>query len=67
MRDCACADWGGGIAWGVAAWYPQVVEKLVVMAAPHKELFLKNMDAAQKKKCVTINIMLTVPGRAIRS
>ena len=44
-------DWGGAIVWKVAAWYPEVVEKLVVMAGPHPKLFLKNMDAAQKKKC----------------
>ena len=37
--------------WRVAMWYPEVVEKLIVMAGPHPQLFLNNMDADQKKRC----------------
>ena len=48
------ADWGGAIAWRVAAWYPEAVEKLVIMAGPHPRLFRRNMDAAQKVKCAHI-------------
>ena len=45
------ADWGGAIVWRVAMWYPEVIEKLIVMAGPHPQLFQKNMDADQKKRC----------------
>lgn len=28
-------DWGGAVAWGVAAFHPEVVERLVVLNCPH--------------------------------
>lgn len=28
-------DWGGGIAWGFAAEYPEMTERLVIMNLPH--------------------------------
>ena len=28
-------DWGGGIAWQVAIWRPNLVEKLIVLSTPH--------------------------------
>lgn len=28
-------DWGGGVAWLVAMWHPDVVERLVILNAPH--------------------------------
>lgn len=28
-------DWGGAIAWQVAIWRPDLVEKLVVLSTPH--------------------------------
>lgn len=28
-------DWGGAIAWQVAMWRPELVEKLVVLSTPH--------------------------------
>lgn len=45
-------DWGGAAAWRFAMDYPQAVEKLVVMNAPHPATFaeaLKN-DGAQRRK-----------------
>ena len=44
-------DWGGAVAWGVAARYPERVSKLVVMNAPHPAAFareLKNMKQLRK-------------------
>ena len=28
-------DWGGGIAWQVALWRPELIKKLVVLSTPH--------------------------------
>ena len=39
-------DWGGIVAWNLAAFNPQVVEKLVVLNAPHPNAYItrtKNM------------------------
>ncbi|GAX76007.1 hypothetical protein CEUSTIGMA_g3450.t1 [Chlamydomonas eustigma] len=43
-------DWGGVVAWLVAAGYPEIVERLVVMAAPHLGLSQTNISIAQALK-----------------
>ena len=45
-------DWGGAIAWDLASMYPHLVERLIVLAAPHPRLFARNMDAGQRARCV---------------
>ncbi len=32
-------DWGGIVAWAVAAWHPERVARLVVLNAPHLDVF----------------------------
>lgn len=32
-------DWGGVVAWRLAALYPELVERLVILNAPHPEVF----------------------------
>ena len=49
------ADWGGGIAWRTTDEHPEMVERLIVMGSAHPELFLKNMDAEQKKRRASIS------------
>ena len=36
-------DWGGVVAWGTAIHHPQVVEKLVILNAPHPGVFLRGV------------------------
>jgi pimeloyl-ACP methyl ester carboxylesterase len=36
-------DWGGAIAWNVAAWHPERVRKLVILNAPHPVTFLREL------------------------
>jgi pimeloyl-ACP methyl ester carboxylesterase len=45
-------DWGGGVAWSLAARHPQVVEKLFVVNCPHPQVLLKNLtqNLTQLKK-----------------
>jgi pimeloyl-ACP methyl ester carboxylesterase len=40
-------DWGGMVAWHTAALYPEVVERLIVMALPHPTAWQDNMDLDQ--------------------
>lgn len=34
-------DWGGAVAWSLAAFYPQAVEKLVLLNAPHPNAYTR--------------------------
>jgi pimeloyl-ACP methyl ester carboxylesterase len=36
-------DWGGVITWSLAAEHPDLVDKVVVLNAPHPELFLRHV------------------------
>lgn len=36
-------DWGGAIAWGVAAQHPDLIEKLVIINSPHPALFVREL------------------------
>ncbi len=34
-------DWGGAVAWSLAAFHPEAVEKLVILNAPHPNAYIK--------------------------
>jgi pimeloyl-ACP methyl ester carboxylesterase len=36
-------DWGGKVAWNVAMFHPEVVEKLVILNCPHPAAFALKM------------------------
>jgi epoxide hydrolase 4 len=45
-REWCCLvghDWGGAVAWGVAIAVPQVVQKLVIINAPHPATFEREL------------------------
>lgn len=56
-------DWGGAVAWAVAIAYPDLVERLVILNAPHPVLFARALanDAAQQQASQYMN-WLRKPG-----
>jgi len=36
-------DWGGGVAWAVAMYRPDVVERLIILNAPHLAVFQQHI------------------------
>jgi pimeloyl-ACP methyl ester carboxylesterase len=44
-------DWGGGIAWSFAALFPDLVDRLVILNAPHPAILLRELRSfAQLKR-----------------
>lgn len=43
-------DWGAAIAWAVAHKYPEIIDRLIIMNAPHPRYFQKNMSFTQFRK-----------------
>ena len=52
-------DWGGAIAWNLAAQHPDLVEKLVIINSPHPALFARDLthSAAQIKASAYMNLL----------
>jgi pimeloyl-ACP methyl ester carboxylesterase len=56
-------DWGGALAWSFALALPQLLEKLVIINAPHPYLFMRALatDPAQQQASAYMN-WLRAPG-----
>jgi len=50
-------DWGGALAWGFAMAFPQYVEKLVIINAPHPAIF-RRLLAEDKEQQAASQYML---------
>lgn len=52
-------DWGGALAWGLAAVAPQCMQRLVILNAPHPGLFLNALrdDPAQQAASDYMNLL----------
>lgn len=53
-------DWGGAVAWSVAATLPQLMEKLVIINSPHPGTFLRELQhsPAQQASSAYMNFLI---------
>jgi pimeloyl-ACP methyl ester carboxylesterase len=51
-------DWGGVIAWAFAAAHPEMLDKLIIVNAPHPAVFARELagNPAQQKASVYFNL-----------
>jgi len=51
-------DWGGAVAWSLAAMHPELIEKLVVINAPHPVTFARELrdNLAQQQASAYMNL-----------
>lgn len=55
-------DWGGAIAWPLAAFFPDIIERLVILNAAHPSTFTREMinNPEQRKKSEYIHELIAV-------
>jgi len=55
----AAHDWGGAVAWSVAAWYPEKLRKLVLLNSAHPSTFIREIlhNRAQQEASQYIHLM----------
>ncbi len=57
-------DWGGAIAWPLAAFYPELIDKLVILNAAHPSTFTREMihNSEQRQKSAYIHTLISENG-----
>jgi len=62
-------DWGGVVAWVFAGMHPELVEKLVIIDAPHPSVFSRELasNPAQQKASAYMNIFRSPQAETILS
>jgi pimeloyl-ACP methyl ester carboxylesterase len=57
-------DWGGVIAWPLAAFFPQIVERLIILNAAHPSIFTREMiyNPEQRQKSEYIHELVAADG-----
>lgn len=60
-------DWGGALAWGLAAQHPQRLERLVIINSPHPATFLRELrdSAAQQAASAYMNFLCRPDAEAL--
>lgn len=60
-------DWGGAVAWGVAAQHPAQVRRLAILNAPHAATFLRDLqaDLAQQAASAYMNFLVRPDAEAL--
>jgi pimeloyl-ACP methyl ester carboxylesterase len=43
-------DWGGALAWAFASRYPQMIERLIVLNAPHPGAMMRALRTAEQRR-----------------
>ncbi len=57
-------DWGGAVAWAVAAFQPERIEKLIILNAPHPTLFARDVRARPEQQAASQYMHLLRSDRA---
>lgn len=62
-------DWGGAIAWPLAAFHPQLIEKLVIINAAHPSTFTREMisNPVQRDKSAYIHDLISEDAETLLS
>ena len=60
-------DWGGAIAWSIAATLPQLMKKLVIINSPHPGTFLRELQhsPAQQAASAYMNFLIRADAEAL--
>lgn len=60
-------DWGGALAWNLAAQHPQLLKQLVMINAPHPATFLRELrhSAAQQQASAYMNFLCRPDAEAL--
>lgn len=59
-RALVAHDWGGALAWNLAAQHPQAIQRLVIINAPHPATFLRELqhNPAQQAASAYMNFLV---------
>jgi pimeloyl-ACP methyl ester carboxylesterase len=67
LQALVAHDWGGAVAWNVAATLPQLMKKLVIINSPHPGTFLRELkhSPAQQASSAYMNFLIRPDAEAL--
>jgi epoxide hydrolase 4 len=62
-------DWGGALAWGLAAQHPRVLKRLVIINSPHPAMFLRGLQSNPQQQAASayMNFLCSPDAEALLS